>query len=145
LSRPPASHEADAKPALAAAAQGAASHAPLADARTATTPAARKTLKYLASCALDAGTVLTARHEGVDFEFPGGIGLAPEWYRRAMTEEEQRWVKRLQAVAHELLRDAGGSFAAIGLSLARPWTANLARRSDPSRCATVSRGGQCRH
>ena len=76
----------------AAAAQAAARRVPLADERMSTTPDARKTLKYLASCALDAGTVLTARHEGVDYEFPGGIGLAPEWHSRAMTEEEQRWV-----------------------------------------------------
>lgn len=75
-----------------AAAQTATRQVPLADMRMASTPAARQTLQYLASCALDAGTVLTARHEGVDHAFPGSIGLAPEWHGRAMTEDEQRWV-----------------------------------------------------
>lgn len=65
---------------------------PLADARMASTPGARTTLKYLASCALDEQTVLTAVHQGVSYEFPGGMGLAPAWHARAMTGEEQRWV-----------------------------------------------------
>lgn len=65
---------------------------PLADTRMASTPGARTTLKYLASCALDEQTGLTAVHQGVSYEFPGGMGLAPAWHARAMTEEEQRWV-----------------------------------------------------
>ncbi|MEO8543455.1 MAG: hypothetical protein ABI434_07725 [Burkholderiaceae bacterium] len=58
----------------------------------ASTPEARNTLKYLTSCALDEHTVLTADHQGVSYEFPGGMGLAPDWQARAMTPEEQRWV-----------------------------------------------------
>lgn len=73
-------------------AQAALRYLPLADSRMITTAAARSTLKYLASCALDAQTVITARHDGVDYQFAGSIGLAPQWHARAMTEEEQHWV-----------------------------------------------------
>lgn len=65
---------------------------PLADTRMASTEASRQTLKYLASCALPEDVVLTATHAGVDYEFPGGIGLAPGWQERGMGPEEQRWV-----------------------------------------------------
>jgi hypothetical protein len=58
----------------------------------ASTANARATLKYLASCALNQQTTLTASSEGTDYEFPGGIGLAPDWVTRPMTEPEQRWV-----------------------------------------------------
>lgn len=52
----------------------------------------RKDLKYLASCALGPDTVLVAEVEGQVHEFPGGMGLAPDWWRKALTPEEERWV-----------------------------------------------------
>jgi hypothetical protein len=64
----------------------------LADERMAATPSGRELLKYLANCALAEDQVLTAEHEGRAFEFPGAIGLAPEWHSRPMSEAEQRWV-----------------------------------------------------
>ena len=64
----------------------------LADARMATTHEGRQQLKYLASCALNENMVLTAEHQGERLEFPGGLGLAPQWFERAMTEQEQRWI-----------------------------------------------------
>jgi len=64
----------------------------LADGRMASTADSRQALKYLASCALDAGTTLMAEHGGEHFTFPGGIGLAPDWHARPMTDVEKRWV-----------------------------------------------------
>lgn len=78
--------------AAGALAQAAPQRFALSDTRMASTPESRNTLKYLASCALDAQAVLTASHDGVAYEFPGGLALAPHWHARAMTDEEQRWV-----------------------------------------------------
>jgi len=75
-----------------AAAGPAAQRVELADTRMASTPSARQTLKYLASCALGPQTLLVAEHDGHRYEFPGGLGLAPDWQDRALTPEEQRWV-----------------------------------------------------
>ncbi len=100
---------------------------PLADPRMASTPAARATLKYLASCALDEQTVLTAVHDGVSYEFPGGMGLAPAWHARAMTREEQRWVSacmlartNLFGVTVQVSMRSPFSTRAPGLQVSRP-------------------------
>lgn len=65
---------------------------PVADLASVATPEQRKDMKYLASCALDANTVLVAQVDGETHEFPGAIGLAPEWWHRPLTPEEERWV-----------------------------------------------------
>jgi len=77
------------------AAQGAApliTRVALADPALAATEQSRKILKYLASCALTADTVLEDTADGRHYEWPGGLGLAPQWHRRALTEDEERWV-----------------------------------------------------
>lgn len=53
---------------------------------------ARLQTKYLASCALDETTVLTGMADGETYEFPGAMGLAPDWGARALTHTERRWV-----------------------------------------------------
>ncbi len=52
----------------------------------------RKFLEYLVNCALpeDEGVYLVV--DGQRLEFPGGMGLAPGWLERPLTETEQRWV-----------------------------------------------------
>ena len=64
----------------------------LADVRMVASEGGRQTLKYLASCALKEGMVLTAEHQGERLEFPGGLGLAPAWHQRALNSAEQRWL-----------------------------------------------------
>ena len=65
---------------------------PVASLASVATPEQRKDMTYLASCALGADTVLVAEVDGEVHEFPGAIGLAPEWWRRPLTPEEERWV-----------------------------------------------------
>jgi hypothetical protein len=91
----------------------------LADARMASTEGARNTLKYMANCALDAQTVLSAEHEGVTYEFPGGVGLAPQWHKRPMTEEEQRWVSAC------MLARTNRFGARVEISMRAPFPSNL--------------------
>jgi hypothetical protein len=57
-------------------------------------PLAREFLKYVVSCALDEDDGFTMRIDGKKYEFPGGLGLAPEWARsRGSCDGEcQRWV-----------------------------------------------------
>lgn len=52
----------------------------------------REVMSYLASCALDAGTTLSASYGGKTYTFPGAVGLAPAWNTRAPTLSERRWV-----------------------------------------------------
>jgi hypothetical protein len=42
-------------------------------------PLAREFLKYVASCALDDDQRIVMRIDGKHYEFPGGLGLAPQW------------------------------------------------------------------
>lgn len=56
------------------------------------TAQARQQLKYLASCALDPDTVLHGAKDGQAYEFPGSMGLAPAWSKRALSLSERRWV-----------------------------------------------------
>lgn len=78
--------------AVAQAAAAAPRQVALADTRLLATAASRQLLKYLASCALDADTVLTATHAGQTLEFPGGLGLAPQWQHRGLDAAQRRWV-----------------------------------------------------
>lgn len=52
----------------------------------------RMRLKYLINCALPAGVIVETEVNGQHYEFPGDLGLAPEWSRRALTLQESRWV-----------------------------------------------------
>jgi hypothetical protein len=56
------------------------------------TPDGRELFTYIASCAMAAPDVLEATVDGQTYEFPGSIGLAPEWEDRALSLREQRWV-----------------------------------------------------
>jgi hypothetical protein len=56
------------------------------------TPDGREVLTYLARCALAEDQALVATHDGVVHEFPGRLGLAPEWTRGACDRTCQRWV-----------------------------------------------------
>ena len=44
-----------------------------------TDPNARELLKYLVSCALPASASVDITVEGIDYSYPGQLGLAPEW------------------------------------------------------------------
>jgi hypothetical protein len=50
----------------------------------------REVLKYVAQCALRDGDVLVAEHEGVTYEFPGLLGLAPQWEDAPLQQGDQR-------------------------------------------------------
>lgn len=60
--------------------------------RIAQTEPGREFIRYLADCALCAGDATFADVEGQHYEFPGAMGLAPQWLHRPLTEDEQRWV-----------------------------------------------------
>jgi hypothetical protein len=55
-------------------------------------PGGRDLLLYVARCALSDGDVLVAEHGSESYEFPGLMGLAPEWEHRGLTTAESRWV-----------------------------------------------------
>jgi len=52
----------------------------------------REVFTYLVSCALPADVTLEATIDGVVTEFPGSIGLAPDWTDRALKGSEKRWI-----------------------------------------------------
>jgi len=56
------------------------------------TAGGREVVKYLVNCALPADVVAFVQLGSGSYDFPGAIGLAPDWTRRQLTEEEQRWV-----------------------------------------------------
>ena len=57
-------------------------------------PLAREFLKYVVSCALDDGDGFSMRIDGVKYDFPGQLGLAPQWGREhgSCDGSCQRWV-----------------------------------------------------
>jgi hypothetical protein len=67
-------------------------HVTLANPALAASEQSRMNLKYLASCALEANVTLVGEVNGRRYEWPGSMGLAPQWHTRALTEEEERWV-----------------------------------------------------
>jgi hypothetical protein len=52
----------------------------------------RHFLSYLINCALLPTQGAYAVVEGQRHDFPGGLGFAPHWLDRPLTEREQRWV-----------------------------------------------------
>lgn len=59
-----------------------------------TDPNARELLKYVVSCALPADEHIHLTIEGVDYQFDGALGLAPEWGEEggSCDEDCQSWV-----------------------------------------------------
>ena len=57
-------------------------------------PLGRELLKYVASCALPTGATLSVPVAGTTYDFPGSLGLAPEWAtaRGSCDRSCQRWV-----------------------------------------------------
>ncbi|MEZ4362024.1 MAG: hypothetical protein R3B48_17690 [Kofleriaceae bacterium] len=55
-------------------------------------PEGRDYFSYIVSCALPAGQTVHATVDGELYQFPGAVGLAPEWTTRALGASEQRWV-----------------------------------------------------
>jgi hypothetical protein len=57
-------------------------------------PLGREFLKYVVSCALEDGDSVSFRVDGKNYEFPGSLGLAPDWgkNRGSCDVECQRWV-----------------------------------------------------
>ncbi|WP_428263413.1 hypothetical protein [Haliangium sp.] len=53
-----------------------------------TTPEGRELLTYVARCALREGDTLVAVDDGVEYQFPGLLALAPAWEQRALTAAE---------------------------------------------------------
>ncbi len=54
-----------------------------------TTPEGRELLEYTIRCTLEDGDVFTVKHDGVIYEFPGLLGLAPDWRWRPLDKREQ--------------------------------------------------------
>jgi hypothetical protein len=52
----------------------------------------RDLLHYAAQCALRQGDILIAEHAGQVYEFPGLLGLAPEWEHGPLSESKQRLI-----------------------------------------------------
>src|SRR5438876_30006 len=57
-------------------------------------PLGRELLKYVVSCALPDGAGVTVKVDGTTYQFPGSIGLAPDWGRPdgSCDGSCQRWV-----------------------------------------------------
>ena len=57
-----------------------------------TTDDGRELLTYIMRCALNEGDVLEATYSGNTYEFPGLLGLVPEWETRGLTSTEKQIV-----------------------------------------------------
>src|SRR4051812_181787 len=55
-------------------------------------PSSRELFKYIVSCALPEGELLTLEDQGQIYTFGGALGVAPEWLHDACDESCQRWV-----------------------------------------------------
>ena len=52
----------------------------------------RELLGFLISCAIPEDQTLVADFKGNHYEFPGGLGLAPDWAEHPLDQRGQRWV-----------------------------------------------------
>jgi hypothetical protein len=55
-------------------------------------PASREFFKYIVSCALPEGALLTLKDQGQTYTFGGALGVAPEWLNGRCDTTCQRWV-----------------------------------------------------
>ena len=55
-------------------------------------PASRELFKYIVSCALPEGQLLTLQDQGVTYTFGGALGVAPGWLSGPCDGSCQRWV-----------------------------------------------------
>jgi hypothetical protein len=55
-------------------------------------PGSRELFKYIVSCALPEGELLTLEDQGQTYTFGGALGVAPEWLNGACDVSCQRWV-----------------------------------------------------
>lgn len=101
------------------------------------TPEARERLKYLATCALGADTVLVGNHDGAELRFPGGLALAPDWATRALTETERRWVSAC-ILAHT---NAFGANVLVSMRADPPPTPALETTPEERASHTLYEGG----
>ncbi|HSD37571.1 MAG TPA: hypothetical protein VLC92_08675 [Rhodocyclaceae bacterium] len=67
-------------------------HLPLRENAQLATAEGRMYLKYFIGCALPSNVLLETELEGEYYEFPGSLGLAPDWQIRGLNAEEERWV-----------------------------------------------------
>jgi len=66
----------------------------------------RELLSLVVSCAVPLGTTLVATVNGVDFDFLGEIGLAPQWLATRLDDAGRRWVSACMLArvsAHEVV------------------------------------------
>jgi hypothetical protein len=56
------------------------------------TESGREVLKYVVQCAIEFGDTMVGTVNGVTYEFPGLLGLAPRWKHRSLSQSEQRLV-----------------------------------------------------
>ena len=56
------------------------------------TEAGREVLKYVVQCALDPDDIMIGTNGGQTYEFPGLLGLTPQWRHRQLTKREQELV-----------------------------------------------------
>jgi hypothetical protein len=52
----------------------------------------RELLSYVVACAIPEEVTLVGTYAGVEYEFPGEIGLAPRWIRHSLRRTDERWV-----------------------------------------------------
>jgi hypothetical protein len=86
------------------------------------TAGGRSLLSYLGRCALPSGSSFQADDgAGTVYEFPGAIGLAPDWQTRAITGSERHWVSAcLLAHANAYGRDVAIDLQGDHPALAAP-------------------------
>ncbi len=97
----------------------------------------REMLGYLAACALPADAGVYAEKDGVRYDFPGSMGLAPGWPGSSLAASEQRWVSAC------ILALKDGTGGAVSVSLRAVNSDNPALRpSDEELSAyTIHEGG----
>jgi hypothetical protein len=70
------------------------------------TPDGREVFSLVVSCALPSNVTLVATVDGMDFDFPGEIGLAPQWLFNRLDRVGQHWVSACmfaRVSAHEVV------------------------------------------
>ena len=56
------------------------------------TPEGRLLIQYLARCSLRADDILVVEDDGVTYQYPGLLALAPSWENQALSVEQQRLI-----------------------------------------------------